>query len=262
MKEYAIQNRGLTLIASAKGALLQGIRLTDGRELLWDGKPEIWANRAPVCFPWCGNIKDNWYEQDGVRHEVFTRHGFVRDAEHELVAQSGSEMTFRMDHEGDEVWPWAFTFRTTHKLEGRKAFTVCTAVNRSDKAMPVQFGFHPAFRCPFVEGSDVEEYAVRLETGKVIPMTRDVFDNDSFQVDCGAWARLEHTKSGKYIQVDTAGWFTTLLWSKPGIPGFVCIEPWDGYVSDAHELMERPGASLLAPGESRTWTLHMDFANV
>lgn len=262
MKEYAIQNRGLTLIASAKGALLQGIRLTDGRELLWDGKPEIWANRAPVCFPWCGNIKDNWYEQDGVRHEVFTRHGFVRDAEHELVAQSGSEMTFRMDHEGDEVWPWAFTFRTTHKLEGRKAFTVCTAVNRSDKAMPVQFGFHPAFRCPFVEGSDVEEYAVRLETGKVIPMTRDVFDNDSFQVDCGAWARLEHTKSGKYIQVDTAGWFTTLLWSKPGIPGFVCIEPWDGYVSDAHELMERPGTISLAPGESKTWTLEMDFGNM
>ena len=123
--EYTIQSSRLTLTAATKGALLQAIRFVDGRELLWDGKPEIWANRAPVCFPWCGNIKDNWYEQDGVRRKVSTRHGFARDVEHTLEAQSDSEMTFRMDHEGDEVWPWAFTFRTTHKVEGGKAFTVC-----------------------------------------------------------------------------------------------------------------------------------------
>ena len=58
--EYTIQSSRLTLTAATKGALLQAIRFVDGRELLWDGKPEIWANRAPVCFPWCGNIKDNW----------------------------------------------------------------------------------------------------------------------------------------------------------------------------------------------------------
>lgn len=258
--EYTIQNSQLTLTAATKGGLLQAIRTSEGQELLWDGKPEIWANRAPVCFPWCGNIKDNWYEQDGVRHEVSTRHGFARDVEHTLVAQSGSEMTFRMDHGGDGVWPWAFTFRTTHKLEGRKAFTVCTAVNRSDKDMPVQFGFHPAFRCPFVTGSDVEEYAVRFADGRVIPMTRDVFDNDSIAFEGGGdWARLEHVPSGRYIEVGNAGWFTTLLWSKPGIPGFVCIEPWAGYVNDAHELLKRPGTVLLPPGESKTWTLEMDF---
>lgn len=260
--EYKIQNSALTLTAATLGGLLQSIRTADGQELIWDGKPEIWAGRAPVCFPWCGAVQDNWFEAEGVRHTTGGKHGFVRDVEHTLVAQSGSEMTFRMDHAGDAVWPWAFTFRTTHKLEGKKALTVCTAINRGDKPMPVQLGFHPAFRCPFVAGSDVEEYAVRMETGKVVPMTRDVFDNDSFQVECGAWARLEHMPSGRYIEVDTAGWFTTLLWSKPGIPGFVCIEPWSGYIGESHDLMERPGASLLAPGESRTWTLKMDFTNL
>lgn len=261
--EYTIQNPHLTLTAATKGGLLEAIRTADGRELLWDGKPEIWSGRAPVCFPWCGAVQDNWFEEEGVRYETGGKHGFVRDVEHTLVAQSGSEMTFRMDHEEDGVWPWAFTFRTTHKVEGKKAFTVCTALNRSDKAMPVQFGFHPAFRCPFVEGSDVEEYAVRFESGTVIPLTRDLFDDDSIAFDdCGAWARLEHTKSGKYIQVNTAGWFTTLLWSKPGIPGFVCIEPWSGYISDEHDLRKRPGAILLQPGESKTWTLEMDLGNL
>lgn len=259
---YTIQNNKLTLVASTQGAQLQSIRTAEGQELMWCGDPAVWGSHAPVCFPWCGSIQDDWYEQDGVRRTTGGKHGFARDVAHTLVAQSGSEMTFRMDHAGDEVWPWAFTLRTTHKVEGSKALTICTAINRSDKPMPTQLGYHPAFACPFVAGSDIEEYAVRMATGEVVPMKRDVFDNDSFQIDCGAWARLEHMPTGKYIEVDTAGWFTTLLWSKPGIPGFVCIEPWSGYIGESHNLLERPGAILLAPGESKTWTLKMDFANL
>lgn len=258
--DYTIGNHKLTLTASTKGGLLQGIRAADGRELLWDGKPEIWAGRAPVCFPWCGKIQDNWYEYDGERHEVTTRHGFVRDMEHELRAQSGDSMTFRMTWPGDASWPWAFTFQTVHKVVGTKAYTICTATNRAKEPMPIQMGFHPAFRCPFVEGSDVEEYVVRFADGRVIPMERHVFDNDSIAMEGGgAWAQLEHTKSGKYIRVNNEGWFVTLLWSKPEIPGFVCIEPWSGYIGEEHDLLKRPGAASLAPGESKTWTLEMDF---
>ena len=261
--EHQIQNAKLTLTASTDGGLLRGIRRADGQELIWGGDAAIWGNRAPVCFPWCGKIADNRYEHDGVSRTVSTRHGFVRDVQHELASRSDAEMTFRLDWAGDESWPWQFTFYTTHKLEGERAFTVCAAVNRSETAMPVQFGFHPAFRCPFVAGSEIEEYAVRFADGQVIDMTRNVFDNDSIAIDGGgAWARLEHTPSGRYIEVDNAGWFTTLLWSKPGIPGFVCIEPWDGYVNEEHELLKRPGTRLLAPGERREWTLVMDFSHM
>lgn len=260
---YTIHNAHLTLTASTGGAQLQGIRAADGRELIWGGDPAVWAGHAPVCFPWCGKLQDCGYELDGVWHEAAVRHGIARETDHELVAQSGTEMTFRMDHGGDEVWPWAFTFRTTHKVEGKKAFTICTAVNRSDRPMPTQLGFHPAFNCPFVEGSGIEEYVVRFAGGKVVPLTRNVFDNDSMDTYGGGdWVRLEHVPTGKYIEVDNKGWFTTLLWSKPGIPGFVCIEPWSGYIGESHDLMGRPGAVALAPGESKTWTLAMDFSNL
>lgn len=261
--EYTVRNPHLTLIASTKGGLLHALRTAGGKELLWDGNPEIWPARAPVCFPWCGMIQDNWYELDGVRHETSTRHGFVRDLEHELVAQSGTAMTFKLVWKGDEVWPWAFTFRTTHKVEGKKAYTICTAINDSDKPMPVQMGFHPGFLCPFVEGSDITEYTVRFANGKVVPLEPHLFDEDSMEVQGGGdWVRLEHVPSGKYIEINNAGWFTTLLWSKPGIPGFMCIEPWDGYIGESHDLLERPGAVSLAPGESKTWTLEVDFGKL
>ena len=44
-----------------------------------------------------------------------------------------------------------------------------------------------------------------------------------------------------------------LLWSQPGIPGFVCIEPWQGYPGPQEALDQRPGAVVLAPGERRQW---------
>lgn len=260
MKTYSIQSGQLTLTATTDGGLLYAVRNAQGQELLWDGQEAIWPGRAPVCFPWCGAVQDNWYEAEGVRHETGGKHGFVRDYPHELVSQSGDAMKFRFRWAGGEPWPWAFTFETVHRVKGDRAYTVCAAVNNSDRPMPVQLGFHPAFRCPFVEGSRLEDYVVRFENGTVVPMEEHLFDNDSISYgEVGKWARLEHVPSGKYIQVTTGGWFTTLLWSKPGIPGYVCIEPWTGYTSESHDLAERPGTELLLPGERRTWTLEMDF---
>ncbi len=258
--EYTIQNAALALTAAEQGGLLMGIRKADGQELIWGGDPAVWGFRAPVCFPWCGVIQDNWFKADGVRHEVTTRHGFVRDFPHKLVGRDENTLTFRFDWDGGEPWPWAFTFETVHKLEGSKAYTICTAENKGSKPMPTQMGYHPAFRVPFVPGSALSDYALRFESGEVIDLEPHMFDADSFTRDnAGAWCQLEHKPTGKHIRVATAGYFTTVLWSKPGIPGFLCIEPWDGHVNAEHDMSKRPGAFWLQPGEKRTWSLEMDF---
>lgn len=259
--EHTISNGTLKLTATEQGGLLWGIQKADGQELLWGGDPSIWGFRAPVCFPWCGVIQDNWFQtEDGQRHEVTTRHGFVRDHVHKLVHAGPDSLTFRFDWTAGDSWPWSFSFETEHKLEGTHAYTVCTAQNTGDKPMPTQMGYHPAFRCPFVPGSALGDYALVFESGREFPLEEHMFDNDSFTcADGGAWCRLVHKPSGKHIQVATGGWFTTVLWSKPGIPGFVCIEPWDGHVNDSHDMSKRPGAFWLQPGEKRTWTLDMDF---
>ncbi len=258
--EHTIHNSALTLTANELGGLLWGIRKADGQELIWGGDPDVWGFRAPVCFPWCGVIQDDWFEADGVRHSVTTRHGFVRDFPHKLVAQSDDTLTFRFDHDGAEPWPWPFTFETVHKLEGSRAYTICTARNTGTQPMPTQMGFHPAFRVPFVPGSTLTDYVIRLEGGAVLPVEEHMFDGDPIvRKDAGDWCRLEHKDSGKYIQVTTKGWFCTVLWSKPGIPGFLCMEPWDGHVNGEHDMSKRPGAFWMQPGEERTWTLEMEF---
>ena len=53
------------------------------------------------------------------------------------------------------------------------------------------------------------------------------------------------------------GYPYVLLWSQPGLPGFLCIEPWSGYIGPGRDLIDRPGTLLLVPGQtfSRTQRL-------
>ena len=54
----------------------------------------------------------------------------------------------------------------------------------------------------------------------------------------------------------------TLIWSKPGTPKFVCIEPWHSLPSPeggSTKWEEKPAAAILDPGESWSTTLSMSF---
>lgn len=249
---YTLKKGDLTLTVSDKGAELQSLLLGD-RELLWDAKPEVWPRHAPVCFPWCGKLAEGRGTHDG-RAIQGPQHGFIRDLTHTLTEQGPDRLRFRLDWEGGESWPWAFSFGTEHLLREDGVTTVCTVQNRAAGTMAVQLGFHPGFQCPFLPGTVAEDYETRFESGRVVPLTNHLFDNDSIRYDdAGAWVRLTHRESGKYIQVATAGFFCVLLWSQPGIPGFVCIEPWQGYPGPQEALAHRPGAVVMAPGEVREW---------
>lgn len=260
---YTVENALLRLTVSDHGAELQDLRRKAAPDvpLLWDGKKEHWPRRAPICFPWCGRVEENWYEFEGKRYEGLPQHGFVRDLDHTLVKQGEGELCFRLDWPGEEkLWPWAFSLETGHALRDNVLVTTCTAVNRSDKPMPLQLGFHVGLACPFTPGKELEEYCIRWEKpeapggGDVFPLDHEKFATDSicFPDLKSRWLQVEEKETGKYLRVETEGWPFVLLWSAKGVPDFVCIEPWTGFLGKGHDLTGRPGTQLLAPGESFT----------
>lgn len=259
--EYTIGNKRLSLTASEAGAELCSLTL-DGQERIWDANPDIWGRHAPMCFPICGSLEDGWYQWQGALYHIPQRHGFARDQVHALADLKEDAITFRLEWAGDaERWPWPFTLETVHQLKEDGAKTTVTVENRSGEGMPVQFGFHPAFVCPFVPGSAIEEYQFHFQSGRIIPLEPHLFDNDSIPFsDAGDWVRLEHVPTGASIQVETAAFPVVLIWSKPGIPGFVCIEPWEGFPGPGRDLAQRPHAVMLRPGERRSWTQEITFA--
>lgn len=52
------------------------------------------------------------------------------------------------------------------------------------------------------------------------------------------------------------------IWTKPGAR-FVCIEPWWGHADPAGfagDIRDKPGIMLLAPGETRHFTMRVTLA--
>ncbi len=257
---YTIQNESLRITVNSHGAELWSMRTVKRPQVdfLWDGRPQVWPYRAPVLFPWCGKLECDQFELAGRRYQGGW-HGFIRDVEHTLIKAEEDALLFRLDWQGDETrWPWNFSFETRHHLVGRDVVTTCTATNQDDHPMPVQLGFHTGLRCPFTPGRRLEDYIVRFEAPEapdgtdVFPLTPHVFDRDSicFHPSTSRWLQLEEKETGHYLRVDTQDFPYVLLWSPPGIPGFLCIEPWTGFAGPGHDLSRRPGSLLLAPGAS------------
>lgn len=167
-----------------------------------------------------------------------------------------------------------------------------TVTNPADAAEELQFGigYHPAFRIPFDDKHTTTDYEFRFDqpespmildaypngllTGKCgyrwkneqsIPLTDDLFENDSF---CMAGLR-SHTlgiyekDTGKGIVCNVEGYPYTLIWSAPAKPvRFVCIEPWHslpGAQTDPQEWSQRAAAACLAPGQTWETTLSTTF---
>lgn len=266
-----IENAVLSLTVSSHGGEMYDLRRKAAPDtpLLWDGNPAFWARRAPILFPWCSKVEDGWYEVENTRYEARQQHGFIRDSEFRLTGQTADSLTLRFDFPGEEGrWPWPFSFEVCHSLIGNTVETVCAAVNRAEKPMPVQLGFHTALRWPFTPGKVMEDYFLRFEQpeapggGSTLSLYRSIFEKErpwpAPNLE-SKWIQLEERETGNYLRIDTEGFPFVLLWSAKGAPDFMCIEPWSGTGGPGHDLAQRPGTVLVPPGETftRTQRLHV-----
>ncbi len=97
-----------------------------------------------------------------------------------------------------------------------------------------------------------------------IPLTPELFANDSHCMT-GLQSNtlgIYEKDSGRGVVCSIRNFPYCLIWSKPGEPKFVCIEPWNSLPSresDGYELMKKPAAAILQPGESWSTTLSTAF---
>lgn len=271
---YHLEQNGVSLTVSSRGAEVQSLKTGDV-EWMWRGDPAVWGKHAPLCFPWCGRLKDGYFVAGGVRYEN-GNHGFAWSSEHALAEQRADSITFCLESSPETLarWPWAFRLETTHALAGRTLTTTCVTRNTGGEPLPLQIGFHFAFALP-EEGESVvkfqcpeEPVEIVAETGFVegtrprftgqsqVILDEHLFDHDSICMSGlkSRALRLERG-DGRALEVGAAGFPYVLLWSKPGKPQFLCIEPWHGLpdaVDCDHDLFHRPAVTVLAPGEEFT----------
>jgi aldose 1-epimerase len=97
-----------------------------------------------------------------------------------------------------------------------------------------------------------------------IPLDEHLLDNDSHcMVNLRSSTLGIYEKgTGRGVVCDISEFPYTLIWSKPGMPKFICIEPWHSLPSPQNgtsKWEEKPAAAILNPGEAWSCTLSTSF---
>lgn len=290
--DYTIENEYLKVTVTTDGAQLKSVvRKCDGVEHMWQADPAVWEYHAPILFPYAGHLENKTMVAKGQTFENCAQHGFARLMAHSPVfcGENSLAMELTDSPETLALWPWHFRLMSTFTLEGDTLHHTLTVENHDEEDMPFGIGYHPAFRLPFDEKHTYTDYEMRfdevesplcLDTSnqglvgektyylgkniRQIPVDEKLFARDSHCMT-GLSSRtlgLYEKDTGRGVVCGIRNFPFTLIWSKPGVPKFVCIEPWHSTpspVGGGCDWNEKPAAAILAPGEEWSTTLSMSF---
>jgi len=250
-----IKNDTLSVTLDSVGAVFHSI-IYDGFEYLWQGDEKYWSGRDYNLFPYVGRLTDRQYIYNGRKYPM-TAHGFCRDAEFEVEAQSGTGVTFLFSSNDvtREMYPFEFDFRVSYELCCNKIIKKCTVENKGSNKMFFGFGGHPGFNVPvcgegkfedwcleFDEESkperielDMTNYRISgtsvpcsLEDGKRISLRHELFDGDAIilhgmpRAVSLKSALSEHSVKVSFPDMNFVGFWHAVKTDAP----YVCIEPW------------------------------------
>jgi galactose mutarotase-like enzyme len=276
----SIANKFLTVRVKEPGAELCSIKDADGTEYLWQADPAFWARHAPVLFPVVGKLRNGRYELNGKTYEL-PPHGFARDMNFTLIAQTDESLTFQLPpNAGTRTrYPFEFELRIIYALAGSTLSIEYAVRNTGSSPMPFSIGAHPAFNLHgpvdecFLEFEKAESLNTVLLSGKglltnetapvlknanILPLSKTLFDHDAL-IFLNAKSKkitLGAKNSPRRLTVEFSGFPQLGIWAKPGAP-FVCIEPWYGYADPEQpygDITNKPGILQLAAGESFSCT--------
>lgn len=288
MSTIHLQYRGTTAEIQLRGAQIASFKGADGREVIWQADPNVWAQHAPVLFPICGAVKDDKIRIGGVSYPM-KKHGFSRAPVYEVCRQGEDfvDLVLRSNEETRACYPFDFAFHVIYTLAENSFTTKLLVENLSDKTMPFCVGGHPGFACPMEDGAAFEDYQLvfpQVEDGEIalcpggyliegrdhlptfrnaqtLPLKHAYFDERDALIFTNLKSRsveLVHRTSGKGLRFDFPKLDVLAVWSKPGAnANYVCLEPWQGMpgqTCDSGDFEDKPFVTLLAPDKSyATW---------
>ncbi len=283
MSNICLKCGGTTAEVRLKGAQMVSFKGSDGREVLWQADPNVWAQHAPVLFPVCGMPKDEQVTIDGVSYPM-AKHGFTRNPDFEVVkvGEDFVELVLTPNEESRPQYPFDFAFHVIYTLRENGFNATFVVENKSDKVMPFCVGGHPGFIVPMEAGAQYTDYQLvfpekeegknslcpggRLidgheflpfQDGRVLPLTHDWFAERDALIFTELKSRsvdLVHKVSGHGIHFSYPKMEVLAVWSMPGKRAdYVCLEPWHGMpgqVCESGKFEDKPFVTLLAPGMS------------
>jgi galactose mutarotase-like enzyme len=272
---YSISSNLIKVDISCRGAELQSIHhIQNQLEYLWNAGPE-WPKKSPVLFPIIGELKDKKYCYNGKEYNL-SRHGFAREMEFEVKAQTNDSITFTVQSNEQTlaVYPFDFVFSVKYTVTGDTLTVTYIVQNKGIEPMYFSVGGHPAFKVPIFDGTTYEDYELvfdKAETTGRWPLTPDGLVRDApapllqnetrlplkkelFSADAIVFKNLKSSavsiksaKTNHGLTVSFPGFPYLGIWETKG-GDFLCIEPWCGIADSENatgKLEEKEGINKL-----------------
>jgi galactose mutarotase-like enzyme len=283
-----LENDHLKVQVKIKGAELESLFSKDtDLEYLWSGDAKFWNKKSPILFPIVGTLKENTYYYNNKPYKL-SRHGFARDMEFAVTAQSENEATLTLRHDENTLKSFPFPFRldVIYSLVSASLHVTYAVTNPGTDNMYFSIGGHPAFKVPIDKKLDYHDYYFEFDqtedayrwlissqglinpatvpfliNSKVLHINKELFRDDAlvFKYLNSHKVTLKSDRSKHGVEVGFHGFPFLGLWAAPDAD-FVCIEPWCG-IADAttsnQEFINKEGVNLLTPSQvfRRTWTV-------
>ena len=291
---YVLENEKLHVEIDSFGAELKSVKnKISEQEYMWQADPTYWGRTSPVLFPFVGSVKDAAYRHEGVTYKM-GQHGFARDMEHELVAQTDSAIYFKLNSNEETMkkYPFSFILKIGYELEDNTLKVLWEVENDSaDRQLHFSIGAHPAFNCPLYgeenkagykfyfanvdeihhhghtdTGLSIEEDIILPLENNRVTVTPEFFDGSTYIIEGRQTdeVALEDPNGNRIVSV-SFDMPLFALWSPPGKNApFICIEPWCGRCDAKDfdgELSERAFNNALDAGKTFQTSYTMKFGN-
>lgn len=284
-----LKNQNLTVQFEELGGALSSIKDIDGIEYLWQGDPEYWSGQAPVLFPICGSLRNDWtiFRPEVRPHftGIIPRHGLVRKRKFAFERLSDDSVSFTIlpDKEIFDCYPYRFELKIIYTLLDKTIRTEYQVTNREAKRdLPYFIGGHPGFNCPLVEGDTYEDYYLEfvqeetcsvpkslpetglldlldrtpfLEKQKKLNLDYSLFSRDAITLDQlkSRSVSLRSKKHDKGLRLDFEDFPNLIIWSTVNKGPFIALEPWSGLSTSLEEsdyFNDKRQVTLVKPNET------------
>ena len=121
---YTLENENLKVEIDSFGAEIKSVkRKSDNFEYMWCGDKKYWGRTSPVLFPFVGAPKNKEYRYDGKTYTM-GQHGFARDMEFTLEAQTEENISFVLTDTAETCEKYPFHF-ALHIGYGSMPLSLC-----------------------------------------------------------------------------------------------------------------------------------------
>lgn len=232
-----IRNQFLEVEISKLGAEIISLKKLDGDiDVVFKKDERVWGYQSPLLFPKIGSVSNKVYSVDGVFYQL-ANHGFARNKifDRALHENDKVELVLKADEETLSVYPYLFEFKVIYTLCKNCVNMQVEVINKDDKVLPFEFGYHPAFttygkmyfeceKGKMHRFNQLDNMQVELMQSGCIELKQEDFTKENTLIYSEV-GNVYHLISDKYkLTFTTSDFDYVALWSKQ--LEFVCVEPW------------------------------------